>query len=515
MDNISELTCRVCLHEQQVLINVFEELDDLQTNLSSLLEKCGDMQVEENDVFPKYLCEECTQELLIAAQFREKCIKSQKVFDEAMKVCNVDDIDGDNFNQIIEYSDGESDNVAACEDQVVPESKNTHSFCTSPTEAEEQNLNNNNEIEDNLYVVGDVVDVTSFQHNLAVQQSTPQEIASTDAIIDNVDVIEEGSCDVDCREDSNNYEVHIDLSNSSFVKALPIRSKRDKSYKCDICGAVFVQAINLQKHLQKTHIAAQYYTCDICNHWFSVEVELLKHAKHCREQNLEQDNLNENKNKSFSGPILSSAQHVENQKRCNYCERDFQTPFALRMHMRSHTGERPFPCQYCNKSFKTQSSLSAHTKRHTGQADFVCSVCGKSFYERGNLDVHMRSHTGEKPHSCSMCNKSFTRVFLLELHMRTHTGEKPYSCSFCDKSFRQRSDWKNHLSTHTGVKQFNCNFCSKGYIKRTSLAQHLRTHSAIQIEMDNDISQETNNNEHSEGVENFGDIITSEEDYPS
>lgn len=47
MFSITELTCRVCLHEQQILINVFDELEDIQTNLSCLLEKCGDIQVRE------------------------------------------------------------------------------------------------------------------------------------------------------------------------------------------------------------------------------------------------------------------------------------------------------------------------------------------------------------------------------------------------------------------------------------------------------------------------------------
>lgn len=45
MFNISELTCRVCLKEQNIMINIYDELEELQTNLSNLLEICGDLHV--------------------------------------------------------------------------------------------------------------------------------------------------------------------------------------------------------------------------------------------------------------------------------------------------------------------------------------------------------------------------------------------------------------------------------------------------------------------------------------
>ncbi len=32
-----------------------------------------------------------------------------------------------------------------------------------------------------------------------------------------------------------------------------------------------------------------------------------------------------------------------------------------------------------------------------------CSECGKKFTRSGYLQVHMRKHTGERPYECSEC----------------------------------------------------------------------------------------------------------------
>uniref|UniRef100_UPI00358F517F transcription factor HIVEP2-like n=1 Tax=Myxine glutinosa TaxID=7769 RepID=UPI00358F517F len=49
---------------------------------------------------------------------------------------------------------------------------------------------------------------------------------------------------------------------------------------------------------------------------------------------------------------------------CNFCGRTCAKPSVLKKHVRSHTGERPYPCLVCGFSFKTKSNLYKHRKSH-------------------------------------------------------------------------------------------------------------------------------------------------------
>lgn len=56
---------------------------------------------------------------------------------------------------------------------------------------------------------------------------------------------------------------------------------------------------------------------------------------------------------------------------CTYCGRGCAKPSVLQKHIRTHTGERPYPCEECGFNFKTKSNLYKHCKSrsHLTKAD--------------------------------------------------------------------------------------------------------------------------------------------------
>lgn len=56
-----------------------------------------------------------------------------------------------------------------------------------------------------------------------------------------------------------------------------------------------------------------------------------------------------------------------------------------------------------------------------------CSICSKGFKDKYSVNVHIRTHTGEKPFACSLCGKSFRQKAHLAKHYQTHVTQKPAS----------------------------------------------------------------------------------------
>ncbi|XP_070197678.1 transcription factor IIIA-like [Littorina saxatilis] len=201
------------------------------------------------------------------------------------------------------------------------------------------------------------------------------------------------------------------------------------------------------------------------------------------------------------------------------CDKYFKRKDRLIIHLRTHTGERPFKCEEpgCNKSYCRQAHLLRHQENAHNQTPaedkffFECEAdgCSSVFTQKFNLQKHFkRQHSADvvRPYKCEVegCDASFRKHHQLSTHSITHTNVNPFKCTHleCRKTFKTSTRLRRHLKVHQGYKcteegcgvvfgkwtelrghkskahlqELLCDVCSKIFPKRHLLNIHQRSH---------------------------------------
>ncbi|XP_013174448.1 PREDICTED: zinc finger protein 91-like [Papilio xuthus] len=89
--------------------------------------------------------------------------------------------------------------------------------------------------------------------------------------------------------------------------------------------------------------------------------------------------------------------NLEKMFKCFACQKQFTLSYYLKLHVRSHTDEKPYTCAECGQCFITASKLGRHKKRIHLAIRHQCRICYKFFSRFEYLTKHFdKKHPEDK-----------------------------------------------------------------------------------------------------------------------
>lgn len=307
-------------------------------------------------------------------------------------------------------------------------------------------------------------------------------------------------------------------------------TEKEQTFDCQACSKSFTTSSNLARHNTLFH-NTRLFKCTGCGAAYSHEKSLKEHKrkKRCGKgvKKIEptKTTVSLPETRAFILQRLRPKMSSKYKYMCSYCPRAFEHHYQLSVHLRLHTGERPYACDGCGERFIRKDYVQRHLPKCSKilkQQKVLCDRCG-GFFLLSKLEHHKQScvsasslskppasqsqqstsHNPPKGFSCAYCSSRFLLFSQLQEHFLTshkmETMGPPVSsaplqhhlskmtnikeeCLDGDSCKKPPTDGTNvicNLETalkSQGARSFSCPECKLSFISKAGLSGHLRTH---------------------------------------
>lgn len=193
------------------------------------------------------------------------------------------------------------------------------------------------------------------------------------------------------------------------------------------------------------------FPCKDCGIWYRSERNLQAHLMYYCASRQKQPSA------ASSPPQDKPKESYPNERICPFpqCNKSCPSASSLEIHMRTHSGERPFVCLICLSAFTTKANCERHLKVHTDTVNGVCLGCGFVSTTRDILYSHLvTSHMVCQPGSRSEVYSPGPGLPKLPLTTGLSPGDSGVvlKCQVCGYNSDSPAQLQQHVRTHLEVR---------------------------------------------------------------
>lgn len=188
------------------------------------------------------------------------------------------------------------------------------------------------------------------------------------------------------------------------------------------CNKRFRSKIGLIQH-EANHTGNFSLFCPICRKGFEIKSYLTIHLRtHNTEKSFKCSiPMCDRRFKAKQALVDHENRHLGRKYMCEVCGKTL-TRKTFTRHKRIHTGDKPYKWV----QFIPRLIVLVFLYQSIDNAVLLCRCnflkCQKSFVQSSTLQIHMRLHTGERPYACEspMCNYRSSSRTHLQRHLQSH-----------------------------------------------------------------------------------------------